>query len=173
MILLLFVRCIVVNTFSAPFLQQPAQERLITQAKAISTISLYQHTQQLDKKQQQQLTSPPSLMQLQLSQAIHEQLQNNISIQEITRECAVCAMNKPQHEFQGNYNDTCLHVERTVCDSCIYENTKYLVESTSIYDAQVTCPEENCNGTFDFHAIRHILLSTGKIMSYSSNTMNA
>jgi hypothetical protein len=90
---------------------------------------------------------------------------SNISLYENihkTRECAVCAMDKPQHEFQGNYSDTCRHVERTVCDSCVYENIKYLVESTSVYDEQVTCPEQNCNGTFTFDVIRYILLSTGK-----------
>jgi hypothetical protein len=146
----------------APSLQQTAQERLIIQAMAISTINLYQHTQQPDNKQQQQLTSPSALLQLQFSQAMREQLQNRISTQKITRECAVCTMDKPQHEFLDNYSDACLHVERTVCDSCIYENTKYLVENTSIYDKQVPCPEQNCNGTFNFDAIRHILLSTGK-----------
>jgi E3 ubiquitin-protein ligase RNF144 len=93
---------------------------------------------------------------------MHEQLQNRISIQQITHECAVCAMDKPQHEFQGNYSDECLHVGQTVCDSCIYENTKYLIKNTSIFDEQVTCPEYNCNGTFNFDTIRHILLSTGE-----------
>lgn len=95
-------------------------------------------------------------------QPTYNQSGNAISLSQITRECAVCATVKPYSQFLGNYSETCHHLERSVCDSCVYDNTKFLVENTSIYDDQVQCPEPNCNATFDFHAIRDILLASGK-----------
>ena len=117
-----------------------------------STISLQPSTDERSKIQAQ----------LQLSKVIYERPENRIIINLKSRQCAVCAMDKPWHEFQGNYSDACLHTERSVCDACVYENTKYLVENTNIFDEEVTCPEQNCNAAFNFNTIRHILLSTGK-----------
>lgn len=81
---------------------------------------------------------------------------------EIFLECVVCATEKLLIEFQGIYSDICVHVERTVCNSCVYNSTKYLVEDSMIYYGEVTCPEPNCNGKFDYHAIREIILFLGK-----------
>ncbi|CAF0941893.1 unnamed protein product [Rotaria sordida] len=111
---------------------------------------------------QQQLKSPSAILESQMLQLNDDQFNNRISLSQITRECAVCSMDKPYSEFIGNYSEACRHVERTVCDACVYENTKFLVENTSIYDEQLICPEQNCNATFDFYAIRGILLATGK-----------
>ncbi len=65
-------------------------------------------------------------------------------------------------QFEGIYSDACVHIERTVCNSCVYENTKCLVEDSMIYYGDVTCPELNCHGIFDYHEIREILLLVGK-----------
>ncbi|CAF1039876.1 unnamed protein product [Rotaria sordida] len=111
---------------------------------------------------QQQLKPPSAILESQMLQLNDDQLNNRISLSQITRECAVCSMDKPYSEFIGNYSEACRHLERTVCDACVYENTKFLVENTSIYDEQLICPEQNCNATFDFYAIRGILLATGK-----------
>ena len=77
-------------------------------------------------------------------------------------ECVVCLMEKPLKEFEGICSDACLHVERTVCNACVYEHTKHLAEDWSIFDDQVPCPEPQCSAKFDFNAIRQILLATGK-----------
>ncbi|CAF3892259.1 unnamed protein product, partial [Rotaria sp. Silwood1] len=111
---------------------------------------------------QQQLKSSSTILESQKLQLYDRQSNNRISLPSQTRECSVCSSEKPYSEFLGNYSDACLHIERTVCDSCVYENTKFLVENTSVYDEQLICPEQNCNATFDFYAIRGILLATGK-----------
>ncbi|CAF4951663.1 unnamed protein product, partial [Rotaria sp. Silwood1] len=84
--------------------------------------------------------------------------QFEISTERITRECVVCVTNKSIDQFEGIFGDTCVHIERTVCNSCVYENTKYLVEDSMIYFGDVSCPEPNCNGKFDYNGIRQILL---------------
>lgn len=80
----------------------------------------------------------------------------------VTHECVVCLEGKPLNEFEAIYSDACQHVERTVCNSCVYEHTKHLGEDWSMFDEQVPCPEPQCSAKFDFHAIRQILLLTGK-----------
>lgn len=131
------------------------------QATSISAINSYQNAEQSNNNREQ-LVSTSALSPLDLSEVIHERLQDTISIQHETRECSVCAMEKPVYEFQGKYSDGCLHSHRTVCDLCIYEHVKYLVQNTIIYDEQVICPEQHCDGTFNFETIRYLLLSTGK-----------
>lgn len=74
----------------------------------------------------------------------------------------MCATEKLLDEFQGIYGDTCAHIERTVCNSCVYENIKCLIEDSSIYDGQVACLEPDCHGTFNYHEIRDIILFIGK-----------
>jgi hypothetical protein len=85
-----------------------------------------------------------------------------IPIVQITRECIVCMTEKFLDEFEGIYGDSCVHIERTVCNSCVYENTKCLVEDSMIYYGDITCPEVNCHGIFDYNGIRQILLFIGK-----------
>jgi hypothetical protein len=86
----------------------------------------------------------------------------SLSIEEITRECIVCVTEKFLNEFEGMYGDSCLHVERTVCNSCVYENTKCLIEDSMVYYGEVECPEPNCHGILDYQGIREILLFIGK-----------
>ena len=71
-------------------------------------------------------------------------------------------MDKPQREFERVYGDTCLHIERFVCDVCLYETVKCLVDDSMIYYNEVTCPEPDCQGKLDYIAIREILLVIGK-----------
>ena len=85
-----------------------------------------------------------------------------IPIEQITRECIVCLTEKFFNEFGGIYGDSCVHIERTICNSCVYENTKCLVEDSMIYYGNITCPEPDCHGTFDYQGIRQILLFIGK-----------
>ncbi|CAF3470638.1 unnamed protein product [Rotaria sp. Silwood1] len=88
--------------------------------------------------------------------------QFEISTERITRECVVCVTDKSIDEFEGIFADTCVHIERTICNSCVYENTKYIVEDSMSYVGDVSCPEPNCNGKFDHNGIRQILLFIGK-----------
>jgi len=87
---------------------------------------------------------------------------NNISIKEVTRECVVCLAEKSLDESEGINEDSCVHVERMVCNSCVYENTKILVEASMFYLRDITCPEANCPGTFSYPTIRQILVFIGK-----------
>ena len=84
-----------------------------------------------------------------------------ISDIEFTFECAVCMVEKSFHEFEGIFGDTCVHIERTVCNSCVYEITKCQVKDAMIYFGDVICPEDGCNGIFDYNGIQQILLFIG------------
>ena len=95
-----------------------------------------------------------------------------ISTEEMTRECLICLKDKFVDEFEGIYGDSCVHIERSVCNSCIYENTKCLVEDSMIYFNDITCPEVNCHQIFDYQGIRQILVFIGKIINYSKNMIN-
>lgn len=69
---------------------------------------------------------------------------------------------KSLDEFGSIYGDSCVHVERSVCDSCVYDNTKVLIEDSMFYFGAITCPEPNCNEIFSYEGIRQILSFIGK-----------
>jgi hypothetical protein len=69
---------------------------------------------------------------------------------------------KSVDEFEGIYGNSCVHTERSVCNSCVYENTKHLVEDSMAYFGDITCPELNCHGIFRYSGIRLILVCIGK-----------
>ena len=80
----------------------------------------------------------------------------------LARECIVCMTEKSAEEFLDINNVSCKHVERTICNACIYENTKVLVENSMFSSEEVTCPEPNCNEILSFQTIRLILVIIGK-----------
>ena len=96
------------------------------------------------------------------SQAFLYTMNFRIPINLITRECIVCVIEKSFDQFEGIYGDACAHFERTVCNSCVYENTKCRIEDSMIYYENVVCPEPNCHGVFDYYGIQQILLFIGK-----------
>ncbi|UJR12356.1 hypothetical protein I4U23_016533 [Adineta vaga] len=100
------------------------------------------------------------------SQTRAESTKLTIPIIEITRECIVCMTEKSLNEFEGIYSDSCIHIERTVCNSCVYENTKSLVADSIIYFEDITCPELNCHAILDYNGIRQILVNIGNNQTF-------
>ncbi|CAF4511802.1 unnamed protein product [Rotaria sp. Silwood2] len=74
---------------------------------------------------------------------------------ELTRECVICLLDEPIYFFEGSYSNQCKHSQRTVCDTCIYNNIKILVENT--INPNIICPEPDCMAIFTFESIRYIL----------------
>ncbi|CAF3540283.1 unnamed protein product [Rotaria sp. Silwood1] len=74
---------------------------------------------------------------------------------ELTRECAICLLDQPIYFFEGHYSNKCKHSQRTICDTCIYNNIKYIIENT--INRNLFCPEPNCMAILNFESIRYIL----------------
>ncbi|CAF1037849.1 unnamed protein product [Rotaria sp. Silwood1] len=77
------------------------------------------------------------------------------SINELTRECAICLLDQPIYFFEGFYSNQCKHSQRTICDTCIYNHVKFFVENK--LNTNIICPEPNCMTIFTFESIRYIL----------------
>ena len=69
--------------------------------------------------------------------------------------CAVCIEFKPFEDFEIRYNSECAHLNRTICDSCMY---KY-VRNTWLVGSDIYCPE--CSILLSHNAIRLILFNYG------------
>lgn len=74
----------------------------------------------------------------------------------------ICVTDKDLKEFEGFYGDICVHLERQVCNSCVYQHTKCAVQNSIIYFDQIKCPEPDCHGIFDYQGIREIIRIFGK-----------
>ena len=110
------------------------------------------------------------------SQTQKELTKLSIPIVQITRECAVCMRDKSLDEYEGIYGDSCVHIERSICNSCVYENTRHLVENSIVYFDDIRCPEWNCDRVFDYDGIRQLLVHIGKnetlFAQYDQHLMN-
>ncbi|CAF3682225.1 unnamed protein product [Rotaria sordida] len=74
---------------------------------------------------------------------------------QLTRECVICLLDQPIYLFEERYSNQCEHFQRTICDTCVYNNIKTLVEN--IITNHICCPEPNCMAIFNFENIRYIL----------------
>lgn len=78
------------------------------------------------------------------------------------RNCGTCATDVPVDQFIGLFSDACLHIERMLCNKCLYEHTKCIVEDWNLFEETIPCPETDCTGRFDYIGIRKILLELGQ-----------
>jgi hypothetical protein len=72
------------------------------------------------------------------------------------RECVNCLLDKPLNEYEERYSNKCVHIERTVCDTCVYNTIKSLLDNVG-NNINIFCPEPNCLSIFNFQSIRYIL----------------
>ncbi|CAF3638312.1 unnamed protein product [Rotaria sp. Silwood1] len=77
----------------------------------------------------------------------------------LTRECVVCMRANSLDQFEKSYSNECQHVQRTVCNRCVYQHIKHVLKGESRNN--VSCPEPNCPVHFTYATIRSILLSHG------------
>ncbi|CAF3682253.1 unnamed protein product [Rotaria sp. Silwood1] len=72
-----------------------------------------------------------------------------------TRKCTMCRTEQTLDQFHERLSNDCHHVERTICDKCVYENGKFQLENFP--NSELTCPEPNCRATFNIKEIRHLI----------------
>jgi hypothetical protein len=59
------------------------------------------------------------------------------------------------NEFEECYSNQCKHIHRTICDTCVFNYIKSLLEN--VINININCPEVNCQSRFSFETIRSIL----------------
>jgi hypothetical protein len=59
------------------------------------------------------------------------------------------------NEFEECYSNQCKHIRRRICDICIYNYIKSIIEN--VENTSIFCPEDNCLTKFTFENIRYIL----------------
>ncbi|CAF1353099.1 unnamed protein product [Adineta ricciae] len=80
---------------------------------------------------------------------------NQNASSESTKQCQVCFDEKSQEEFKKIYSHRCSHVERRICDSCLYQHVKQ--EFGKMCTDSARCPELNCRINFSAKTIQRIL----------------
>ena len=54
------------------------------------------------------------------------------------RKCASCFQDQPLDHYHERFSNVCQHVQRTICNKCVYNTAKNLKK------AQINCPEAQC-----------------------------
>ncbi|CAF1115862.1 unnamed protein product [Rotaria sordida] len=107
---------------------------------------------------------------------MEEILRNNKNIHQNqilvpTRKCPMCRIEQSLDQFHERFNNDCRHVERTICDKCIYKNAKSRLENSSNID--MTCPEPNCTAKLNLKEIDQINETLNKIESVENSDDNS
>lgn len=74
--------------------------------------------------------------------------------------CTVCMESKSLIYFEGYYDDECKHLNRTICDSCMYD----YIRANWNQHADIHCPE--CSIVLSHNAIKTILLNHNDMNLY-------
>ena len=69
--------------------------------------------------------------------------------------CSVCYEDKDLNEFVGPITDNCLHLNRSLCNSCIFYHVQQVFQTTIRDD--IFCPEFNCTSKLDYNTVKNIL----------------
>jgi hypothetical protein len=88
-----------------------------------------------------------------------------------TRKCSECLTEQPFDQFHDRLSNVCQHVERTICNKCIYNNAKSLLETSS--NVQITCPEPQCEATFSLNQVRQLGTSVNNTESLDNHNRQA
>lgn len=72
-----------------------------------------------------------------------------------TRKCNACLTEQPFDQFHERFSNLCQHVERTICNKCIYNKGKSLLETSNMIE--FNCPEAHCKAKFNPKQIRQLL----------------
>jgi hypothetical protein len=72
-----------------------------------------------------------------------------------TRKCTVCKTEQPLDQYHERFSTVCQHVQRTVCNKCISNNSKSLRETSK--SPEITCPEPQCAAKLNLKQICQVL----------------
>jgi hypothetical protein len=78
----------------------------------------------------------------------------------------MCLTEQPPDQFHERFSNVCQHVERTICNKCIYNKAKSLLETSNT--TIIKCPEPHCTAKFNIKQIRQILSTANKTQSTES-----
>lgn len=67
----------------------------------------------------------------------------------------MCQIERLLDQYHEQFSHACQHVERTICNQCIYKNAKTRLENSP--NIQMFCPEPNCTAAFDIKKICHTI----------------
>ncbi|CAF0966076.1 unnamed protein product [Rotaria sp. Silwood1] len=84
---------------------------------------------------------------------------SSLPIKKNQQTCMVCYEDKDLNEFDGLITRNCQHLNRLLCNSCLFQHVQKVFEITFTDD--IYCPEHDCNVKFDYDTVRKILLSNG------------
>lgn len=84
-----------------------------------------------------------------------------------TRKCTSCKTEQPLDQYHERFSSVCQHVERTICDKCIYNKAKTLLETSK--KTEVTCPEQQCAAKFNLKQIRQVLSTANNAESVENH----
>ena len=73
----------------------------------------------------------------------------------LQHECTSCLQNQTLDQYEGNYSRNCQHSQRTICNQCVYNHSRFTLENGATI--KVICPEPGCRSTFSYQNIRRIL----------------
>ncbi|CAF2699122.1 unnamed protein product [Rotaria sp. Silwood2] len=79
----------------------------------------------------------------------------------------MCRTDQLLDQFHERLSNDCQHVERTICDKCIYKNGKSQLENSS--SIEINCPEPNCTAKFNLKQIRQMIQTVNKIESVETS----
>ena len=78
--------------------------------------------------------------------------------------CSVCCENKDLNEFVGPITDNCLHLNRSLCNSCIFYHVQQVFQTTIRDD--IFCPEFNCTSKLDYNTVKKVILKNIYILCF-------
>ncbi|CAF1181070.1 unnamed protein product [Rotaria sordida] len=108
----------------------------------IKTTDIFSHSQIKTKNVVAENTRSPSIL-----------------IKKEQQTCAVCYEDKDSNEFDGLLTTNCQHLNRSLCNSCLFRHVQQVFQITFTDD--IYCPEYNCNVKLDYDIVKNILLSNG------------
>lgn len=84
-----------------------------------------------------------------------------------TRKCTSCLTEQPLDQFHERFSNVCQHVERTICNKCIYNKAKSLLETSK--KTEVNCPEPHCTAKLNLKHIRQLFGTVHNIESIDNS----
>ncbi|CAF3096959.1 unnamed protein product [Rotaria sp. Silwood2] len=73
--------------------------------------------------------------------------------------CSICYEDKNLDEFDDLFTTNCGHLNRSLCNSCLFRHVQQVFQITFTDD--IYCPESDCRVRFDYSTVKSILFLNG------------
>ncbi|CAF1435752.1 unnamed protein product [Adineta steineri] len=150
---------------SRPVVPKNVDNTMSSNTLSIENKQIHQESSRYDESEMKRDLSPLSQVEStndsisECSKAIVSQRRLSLPlIKNEIRECTVCLLDQPIIEYEERYSDQCEHSQRTICNTCVYNNIKFLLENlTNNNNNNIHCLEPNCKSIFYYNTIRYII----------------